>query len=116
MKKIIPSGNITNTIAIVFFAMVLMSPKLFAQLVNTYTFTQTTGTYTQITGTVLAGSNNNSICPPGGPQSSPVPCSPTSYNIPIPFTFKFAGVNFTNIQLSPFGYAWFGYLSALQFH
>ncbi|MBL8015788.1 MAG: hypothetical protein JNK43_00835, partial [Ignavibacteria bacterium] len=61
--------------------------------VNTYTFTQTTGTYTPIVGTALGTSSND---------------DEIFTAIPIGFTFVYDGTSYTTVGISNNGYLKFG--------
>lgn len=72
------------------FAMLLGLQKLSAQLVANYNFSQSSAAYTPITGATALGSSAND--------------DETFDNIPIGFTFNFAGSNFTQVSVSANGY------------
>jgi hypothetical protein len=62
--------------------------------VNTYTFSQTSGTYADITGgTLLITASSNAYGNSGFPDDQ-------IYNISIPFTFTFNGIGYTSLNIS----------------
>ena len=70
--------------------------------VNSYTFSQTSGTYADITGgTLLITASSNAYGAAGFPDDQ-------IYNVSIPFTFTFNGAGYTSLNISTNGFITFG--------